>query len=83
MFGAKKEEPASSDESVIANNEVVVPKSVNYAYDAYQEKLEKEVPNGGSGSGSGSRAEGRVRKSSLREPVLGQSLMSTSEVEAR
>jgi hypothetical protein len=45
--GGKKESSASSDESLTAD-EVYTAPAVKYAYDAYQEKVEKQKAEGGS-----------------------------------
>jgi hypothetical protein len=45
--GGKKESSASSDESFLADEDYTAA-PVKYAYDAYQEKLQKQKAEGGS-----------------------------------
>ena len=59
--GSKKDSPESSEESLIAD-EVYTSKPITYAYDAYQEKLDRQKLEGvGASSGSSQAAPPRPR----------------------
>lgn len=58
--GAKKDSSASSEESLIAD-EVYTSKPVKYAYDAYQEKLDRQRADGSTGSEVGHTVPSRPR----------------------
>ena len=78
MFGPKKADSTSSEESVTAD-EVYFSKPVSYAYDAYQEKLNNKVPDGDAGSGS--IPGGTSRKAFVHSLVLEQGMTRASTME--
>jgi len=82
MFGVKKSSDESSEEIVVADEVYTSKQPVNYAYDAYQEMLEKEVGGSYGAGGSGSGSAGRPRKAAS-IPPLEQGMMRSSFVQAR
>lgn len=88
MFGAKKDAEESSEESVTVDAVYMDANKtpVSYAYDAYQEKLDRESDSSGTGgsgsrSGSGGGSAARSRKSGV--PSWERGLMRSSVVQAR